>query len=819
MKSQVLGRQFILERWTEWKKACRRLFHLLFKQWNVLLLAIGFLLGRAVMLEQVSPFALPFLAVVYHFRRDRFFPVTGALLLGASTNPNGQVLWMLATFLLYLVLQRGVERWRKGGINGVPLLVFATLVIAEGIRLGVGGWTLYSGALAAVNIVLGLLLTFIFVQSLPVLLNRHRTYTMRPEEIVCLVILLASATTGMTGWQVGTLSVEHIFSRYVILLFAFVGGGMLGTTVGVVTGLILSLSNGQAVAEISLLAFIGLLAGLFREGRKLGVSVGLIVGTSILALYTGVGTTIMTSLYESLAAVLLFLMTPAIVTRSLARYIPGTVENAHSQQVYARRVRELTGKKVEQFSQVFVELARSFDTQFKRVEHDEAYLQQFVADVSETACRRCRRYDECWGAKFYQTYHGMTDLVTLVELAENKGDIRVPHSWQSHCVRSQEMLALIREKYEGYQRDLYWQERLWETRQVVSEQLRGMSRVMRDWAADIRRETEVLSAQEEQIQTALEDLGLSVHRVDVISLEEGKVEIEVTLPNNDDLDSCRKIIAPLLTELTGEHITVYQKERPASKGDHLTTITLGTAQNYEVKAGVALAAKGGQRLSGDSYSYMNLGTGKYAVAVSDGMGNGPRAQEESQAALKLLEQLLKSGMEEQTAVKTVNAILGVRSSDEVYATVDLALVDLDTARTTFLKIGSTPSFIKRGNDVVKVSANNLPMGILQTIEVDAVVERLMPGDILVMMTDGIYDAPSSAANKEAWMKRAIKEVKTRDPQAFADLLLERVIRENGGTIADDMTVVVAKVDYTLPDWATISIPGMPRLKRQEVSSG
>lgn len=800
------------------KGTSRQLVNLVMNRWNFLLLLMGFLLGRAVMLEQVSPFALPFLAVIYHLKRDRWFPVAIALLFGQSTAANGQAFWMLATFLLFMVLQKGAERWKKGDINFVPITVLTTLLLSQGIRLSASGWSTYGGMLALIEIVLSVLLTFIFVQSLPVFTSKRRNVSLKAEEMVCLVILLASVMTGMVGWTFGEMSAEHIFSRYFILLFALVGGGMLGTTVGVVTGMILSLSNQQAMLEISLLAFAGLLAGLFREGKKWGVSAGMIVGTSILALYAGPQMALWTSLQESLVAIVLFLLTPAALTRALARFIPGTHENEQSQQEYARRVRDMTAKKVEQFSRVFTQLSESFASHFRRPQRDEENLQRFVADLSESACSRCRQYEECWGSKFYQTYNGMTDLVALVELAENKGKMKVPKEWKKHCVKSEQMLALIRDKYDTYQHDLMWQERLRETQQIVSEQLSGMSKVMMDWAFEIRRETQVLTAQEEQIQKALEDLGLSIHHVDVISLDEGNVEVEVTLPQNDHLESCRKIIAPLLTDIVGEHITVYQKEGPLDEGDGFTTITLGSAQNYEVKAGVAKAAKGGRWISGDSYSYMNLGTGKYAVAISDGMGNGARAQEESQEALKLLEQLLQSGMEEQTAVKTVNAILGMRTTDEIYATVDLALVDLDTARTTFLKIGSTPSFIKRGNDVIPVTASNLPIGILQDIDVEVVTERLLPGDMLIMMTDGIYDAPAYAANKEAWMKRAIQEIRIRDPQGFADLLLEKAFRQRDGTIDDDMTVVVAKVDHSIPDWATISVPGMPRIKRNEAIS-
>lgn len=67
------------------------------------------------------------------------------------------------------------------------------------------------------------------------------------------------------------------------------------------------------------------------------------------------------------------------------------------------------------------------------------------------------------------------------------------------------------------------------------------------------------------------------------------------------------------------------------------------------------------------------------------------------------------------------------------------------------------------------------------------------------------------------MKRLVSEIDTQDPQAFADLLLEKVIRHHNGQIDDDMTVVVAKVERYTPEWATIRMPGMPHIQRPQVA--
>ncbi len=141
-----------------------------------------------------------------------------------------------------------------------------------------------------------------------------------------------------------------------------------------------------------------------------------------------------------------------------------------------------------------------------------------------------------------------------------------------------------------------------------------------------------------------------------------------------------------------------------------------------------------------------------------------------------------------------------------------------TAKTTFMKIGSTPSFIKRGSEVIMITANNLPVGILQEIDVDLIRVQLQPGDTLIMMTDGIYDAPGHAVNKEMWMKRVIQEIQVDQPQEIAEQLLEKVVRHHDGQIMDDMTVVVAKIEKHQPEWATFRWPGMSRLERPRTVS-
>lgn len=804
-------RTFVENRWVQ---------SILAKKWSVLLVAMGFLLGRAMILEQLAPFAIAYFAVVYFVRKDLLRWVGASLVLGSLFAIELKTGYIVTEMIVFILIQKGLEKYERAELSYAPIIVFASAFAVQLFGYLVGAeLTWYTLMLTAVEAALSFVLTLIFIQAIPVFTLARKNYHLKNEEIICLIILLASVMTGTVGWLIQSVSVEHIMSRYLILLFAFVGGAPLGASVGVITGLILSLADANAIYQMSLLAFAGMLGGLLKEANRMAVAFGMLLGSSILSIYIGTQSEVMTSTWESVAAVILFMLTPRVIVQTIAKYVPGTKENLKSHHDYAKRVRDITAGRVQQFSEVFRQLSRSFRqlTHVDEQERKEREVGHFMNAVSERTCSTCWKRKQCWDDKFYRTYKYMTDMMTAIDERETMTRKDIPAEWKQICVRTEQVLGVMKQEYALYKHDLHWKRQIQESRQLVAEQLTGVSQVMEDLAKEIKREGHELFLQEEQIRDALEDLGLSIHSIDIISLDEGNVEIEIVHQYTGGFDECRKIIAPLLSDILGENIAV-RSEEVSSRGDGYTTVLFTSAKEFEVETGVAGAAKGGDLLSGDSFSTVELGNGKFAVAISDGMGNGERAREESSAALSILQQLLQSGMDEKLAIKSVNSVLMLRSPDEMFATVDVALIDLYNARTTFMKIGSTPSYVKRGNEVLQITASNLPIGIIQDIDVDLVTMQLQPGDVLIMMTDGIFDAPGPAVNKELWMKRIIQEIETDDPQAIADCLLDTIVRYHHGEIKDDMTVVVAKVQKYQPEWATFRWPGLTRLERPKTVS-
>ena len=783
----------------------RKMEELFFKRGLIFFFA-SFLLGRAFILSTLSPFSLPFFAVIFLFRRRLAPLVIIGLVGGALSHSIINAIYTFMTITIFLLLSRVLRKFIQNEVRVIPYYVFVAILLGKSLALfaDVLQVTVYNVVMAGVEASLAFVLTLIFMQSVPLLsLEKKHRHSLKTEEIVCLIILLASIITGTVNWEIESIAISNILARYIVLLFALAAGATVGTTVGVVSGLIFGLAYVENLSEMSLLAFAGLLGGLLREGKKIGVAFGLLLSTLLMGMYTGGTDYLLVTLYESLFATILLFLTPRMITDRLAIQIPGTNEHTEEQEAYLRKVRDITAKKVNQFSSLFETLSKSLSGE----EEDEELQRQreidfFLSEVAEKTCQLCYRKTDCWFNNFSKVYGGMTTI--MEELQENNGNIKPQTRWKwgKYCSKSEKVIQAIKEELPYYQANKILKQQLKDTRKMVADQLAGVSKVMGNFAKEIQKEQANYEKQEEQIIDTLQAFGVEIDHIEIYSLQKGNIDIDITIPYCDGLGEFEKIIAPVLSDIVGETIVVHKDDCPAEPHEYCKA-TFRSTKRFVVDTGVAYAAKDGGFLSGDSFTMLEIGCGKYALAISDGMGNGESAYSESNDTIQLLQKMLQSGIDEETAIKSINSVLTLRTTDEIYSTLDLAIIDLRDAHSKFLKVGSSPSFIKRDQKVIKVHASNLPIGILEEVDVDVVNVQLMAGDLLIMMSDGVLEANDVIENVDVWLKRRIREIETNDPQEVADLILEEVIRSRGGQIPDDMTVLVAKIKHNSPKWATI----------------
>jgi len=180
--------------------------------------------------------------------------------------------------------------------------------------------------------------------------------------------------------------------------------------------------------------------------------------------------------------------------------------------------------------------------------------------------------------------------------------------------------------------------------------------------------------------------------------------------------------------------------------------------------------------------------GYYLLGLSDGMGSGHKAAKESEAALSLVKRLLNLGFTPRVAVKTANSLLLRPGEQERFATMDLVFINLYTGEGQIVKVGAAPSFLKRGGRVWLLNDNSPPAGILRELDLAVSTRWLEPGDVLLLVTDGML------VRGEEWLLEALEELDNTEPQAAADLLLQQAIALAGNCLRDDMSVMVARLE-------------------------
>ena len=251
--------------------------------------------------------------------------------------------------------------------------------------------------------------------------------------------------------------------------------------------------------------------------------------------------------------------------------------------------------------------------------------------------------------------------------------------------------------------------------------------------------------------------------------------------NNADIET----IEHILTEILKEDIVFNQE---ASIGTRLNFLS---DDKYSMAIANTEITKNNSKVSGDSILSVRLKDGKYLVALSDGMGSGEEAKESSNKALKMLENLLLSGFDKKTSLELINTSL-INQNEEVFATLDIAIIDLYKGNIEFIKNGACPTYIKSNNKVQIIKANSLPAGIINNTNLQTFDRDINEGEIMLMCTDGILDSNVEFKNKELWVKYLLEDIETNNTKKIADLVLNEAIDNNYGVAKDDMSVVVCK---------------------------
>ena len=141
----------------------------------------------------------------------------------------------------------------------------------------------------------------------------------------------------------------------------------------------------------------------------------------------------------------------------------------------------------------------------------------------------------------------------------------------------------------------------------------------------------------------LDKNGISVTEVLVLEKPGGKTEVNIHNAACGGNRECLKKVEAIVSQVLGKAMSRRHRDcTRAGKSD--CTLHLSETRKYEIITGVARQPRHDSSTCGDSYSFTSVKDGKYMLALSDGMGSGARAAEESSAVISLMENFMEAGL-------------------------------------------------------------------------------------------------------------------------------------------------------------------------------
>lgn len=759
-------------------------------------LALGALImARAFVLGELLPFIYAYLAAFAYKDRSRALLLAVFTLAGLGTVLQGFDLWLnLVTIFILIAVLQYVHIPADKTWFGLPFLTVSIMIISKSLLILSDGISFYREMNVVFEAMIAGILAFVFMVGSDVLRQKKPLSQFAFEDIAAFLVMGIGIIMGLNDIHLGGLSLPGMLCRLGILVAAFLWGAGGGTMVGVMTGLIPSISSSIFAQTLGMYAVSGLLAGVFRNFGRIGVIIGFMLGTLALSMFIAETQTTILTIWETGIACVVFIILPDSLREKIPVQSMGPISSFKAEgPILDQRIKENTRSRMEQIAGVFDELSSTFTSSAQPVRSsDGASLNYLYDEISHGFCENCSRYKRCWGDECYNTSQEMLDIFTLAETHGSVGYEECPPAFKRRCIYGRELINAINYLFDNLRINEYWTEKLSESRDLVATQLKGVGQVVKNLAEEMDARTVVDFSLREKLLKEIPRLGLNIKDITPIRTGE-QVHLQIVASPCTDGQECSHRMAPSLSALMGERMEVCDKKCPRLPGKGTCEFNLARAFTYKVVTGAAQVAR--DQVCGDSFTLATLAEGKQLAAISDGMGVGEKAATESEAAVKLLENLLSSGFTTELALKTINSVLLLRSSAETFTTLDMMMIDLYTAEVDFIKIGSAPSYVKRGKKVGEINSNSLPIGILDDLDLASEKMALCPRDIIVMVSDGVLESGRKTAN-DNWVREFLADVDESDPQVLAEMLINRALSLSRTHPRDDMTVLCMYIDIS-----------------------
>ena len=610
------------------------------------------------------------------------------------------------------------------------------------------------------------------------------------EELIGASIIIGIASMVLNSITVFGLHLSNVVIVFLVMLLGWKNGMLVGCTAGLSLGLVISMIELQNGLQIAVFAVSGILAGLLNRFGKIGVIVGFMLGNSLLIYLTNGDTIKIVYFREIFIAAIGLLFVPNNIKIDMedligkSKLLSDLGENRLAQNEEMINKLTIISDTISEMVQDKPEETENIAEDFKDILFDnleEIASNMFCEDIIN---ENTHIVDDIYIALQTNDILLENDLIEIFKQNNNyiiMQDANIKNDLQ-------EMIKIINRSYKMLQIEIT-------KRQEKNKTLKTMKKGLQDVSDAIRNSVKTnknaskneFLAKEKELLVLLKNKYQNMISLQIRQAKNEKYIVTITF-GNDKVKDKQYIanISNILTKNLGSRITFMQDE----KNENYVQ-TYMSEDKYTLQIGSSKITKDKSTVSGDCNLQMKLKDGKYLLAISDGMGSGKKARESSKLTIKMLEDMLANGFDNDELINFINDSVNFNTDQDMYATLDFAILDLYTGKVKIAKSGACHTYIKNRKSVRVVKSQTMPVGIIEKPELDIQTIDVADGDIIIMCSDGLLESQNDIGKD--WIEEYIRNISTTNVQKVADLIVAEAVDNSFGIARDDITVIIAKV--------------------------
>ncbi|MBU3192243.1 stage II sporulation protein E [Clostridium bowmanii] len=762
---------------------------------GIVYFTVSLLISRVLLLNNTAPFGIAFLIATIFINKEKISIITasgtfvGYLTLYKTINNLPSYLILIVTIAAISNIFKKIEV-KTRALASMFAIIILELFAYNFFVVRVSGLMAFLNSLFLVLCIFPLY--FILDYSLLCFKEIKTKHIFSNEEIISMSIISSLVIAGTWGISIFSISITNIVGLAFVIIIAYINGSGAGAASGVAMGIIVGMSSPNMIIFIGMYGICGLITGIFKEtGKWLSVA-SYLVAFSIIKIYCITTSEFM--IFEALLAAAIFLLIPLKAYDELSLEFNSDKKKQNIDQGYINKIKDTFVGRLNNFSDV---LSNMSDILNNLVDNEKLAMKgkssALVENLADRVCSNCTMKSMCWKRELHYTYAAFEELI---QNFERKSD-SVPEEIERKCIRRTALLKNTEDIVNKHIINEMWRTRLSEGRELLANQISNMADSVGEIVEDFNSEIQIDTPMEKLICRALDKNRIKYNDLMCLNDKLGRLSIKFSLNACGGTQMCVKELLPIINGVTGKAMCVSDEGCSIDPKTNMCKVTIEETPKFHVVSNVARQCKDGEKFNGDSYSYGKLADGSYMSIISDGMGSGPQAGRESEAAVELIEKFTAAGFSKITAINTVNSIMTLRfSEEEKFSTIDLNSIDLYTGEIDFMKVGAVATFLKSGDSLEIIKSKSLPIGVLDKADIDMQQTKLKNGDIIVMLSDGVMDYDDENVGRVDWIVDYLGKNNCNNPKELADGLLSEARKLSGNRVKDDMTVLVSKI-YSL----------------------